>query len=238
MIALLLPLSGWATLRVLDRLRLVRRGFGVLFRRLAFRREVRALRRERDQLVATVISTVSAVKPATLDALFPPGSSRSIEESSRARRDADLDAELDKREERVKPLVVLLHGLARGRGSMERLGAQLRAQDFETWSHTYPSRKHSITYLASALTDAARRASPATARSTRSLTRWAASIVRHLHDPRLRWERIVMLAPPNQGSRLAAGLVRQSAVPLVLRPRRRASWPTPRAGPHRPRRSR
>jgi 1-acyl-sn-glycerol-3-phosphate acyltransferase len=97
-IALLLPLSGWATLRVLDRLRLVRRGLGVLFRRLAFRREVRALRAERDQLVATVISTVSAVKPANVEAMFPPDHPDRIEESSRARRDADLDAELDKRE--------------------------------------------------------------------------------------------------------------------------------------------
>ena len=33
-------------------------------------------------------------------------------------------------------------------------------------------------------------------------------ILRHLRDPRLTWSRAVMLAPPNQGSRLAAGLVR------------------------------
>src|SRR5262249_1793533 len=47
---IILPLSGWATLRVLDRLRLVRRGFGVLVRRLRFRHEVRGLRREREAL--------------------------------------------------------------------------------------------------------------------------------------------------------------------------------------------
>jgi len=70
-LAILLPISGWATLRVLDRLRLVRRGFGVLFRRLAFRREVLALRREREQLVANVVATVSAVKPAEVEAMFP-----------------------------------------------------------------------------------------------------------------------------------------------------------------------
>jgi hypothetical protein len=31
-------------------------------------------------------------------------------------------------------------------------------------------------------------------------------LFRHLHDPRLRWQRAVMLAPPNAGSRLAATL--------------------------------
>jgi 1-acyl-sn-glycerol-3-phosphate acyltransferase len=97
--ALLLPLSGWATLRVLDRLRLVRRGLGVLFRRLAFRREVRALRDEREQLVGAVVATVSAVKPANVEAMFPPDHPDRLEESSHARRDADLDSELDKREE-------------------------------------------------------------------------------------------------------------------------------------------
>jgi glycerol-3-phosphate O-acyltransferase / dihydroxyacetone phosphate acyltransferase len=91
-----LPLSGYATLRVLDRVRLVRRGLGVLFRRLRFRQEVRALRREREVLVADVIATVNAVKPADLQALFPPDHPDRIEESWRSRRHADLDAELDK----------------------------------------------------------------------------------------------------------------------------------------------
>ncbi len=96
-LAILLPLSGWATLRVLDRVRLVRRGLGVLFRRLAFRREVRSLRGERTRLVELVVATVGVVKPAALAALFPiDHPDRQIEESSKARRDADLDAELDK----------------------------------------------------------------------------------------------------------------------------------------------
>jgi glycerol-3-phosphate O-acyltransferase / dihydroxyacetone phosphate acyltransferase len=95
-LAILLPISGWATLRVLDRLRLVRRGFGVLFRRLAFRREVLALRGEREQLVANVVATVTAVKPAEVDAMFPVDHPDRVEESSKARRNADLDSELDK----------------------------------------------------------------------------------------------------------------------------------------------
>ena len=96
--ALVLPLSGWATLRVLDRLRLVRRGLGALVRRLRFRREVRALRVERAALSDDVIRIVTAVKPAGLPALFPPDDPRrdDPEESWRARRNADLDAELDK----------------------------------------------------------------------------------------------------------------------------------------------
>jgi 1-acyl-sn-glycerol-3-phosphate acyltransferase len=69
--AIVLPLSGVATLRVLDRARLVRRAFGVLVRRLRFRREVTALRRERAELATEVIRVVSEVKPAELPALFP-----------------------------------------------------------------------------------------------------------------------------------------------------------------------
>ena len=96
--AILLPISGWATLRVLDRLRLVRRGFGALFRQLRFRREVTQLRVEREGLSEDVVRIVTEVKPENLPALFPPNDPRreESEESRRARKNADLDAELDK----------------------------------------------------------------------------------------------------------------------------------------------
>jgi glycerol-3-phosphate O-acyltransferase/dihydroxyacetone phosphate acyltransferase len=93
---IVLPLSGYATLRVLDRLRLVRRGLGVLFRRLRFRREVRALRREREVLVHEVIAIVNAVKPAGLELKFPIDHPDRLEESWRSSKHADLDAEFDK----------------------------------------------------------------------------------------------------------------------------------------------
>lgn len=106
-----------------------------------------------------------------------------------------------------RPLVVLLHGLARGQGSMARLGKALRAAGFDTASRTYPSRRHSLTYLAGEIADwiVAQAAGRAVSAVTHSM---GGVIVRHLHDPRIRWERIVMLAPPNQGSQLAAALMK------------------------------
>jgi triacylglycerol lipase len=133
----------------------------------------------------------------------------------------------------VKPLVVLLHGLARGHGSMAKLGAFLRSNGFETWSRTYPSRRHSISYLASALSDEL--VALAGDRTLCAVTHsMGGIIVRHLQDPRLRWSRIVMLAPPNQGSRLAAGMVRNPLFRWFYGPAGSeladaSSWPPPPA---------
>jgi 1-acyl-sn-glycerol-3-phosphate acyltransferase len=96
--AVVLLLSGWATLRVLDRIRLVRRGAGVLFRRLRFRREVAALRGDRTRLVGDVSATVDALRPPEVEPLFASPE----RESRHARRDADLDAALDQRDVRRK----------------------------------------------------------------------------------------------------------------------------------------
>jgi hypothetical protein len=116
---------------------------------------------------------------------------------------------------------------------MASLGAFLRGHGFDTWSHTYPSRRHSIAYLASALTEqlvefAGERPLHAVTHSMGGI------IVRHLHDPRLRWSRIAMLAPPNQGSRLAAGLVRNPLFRWFYGPAGReladaTAWPEPPA---------
>ena len=133
----------------------------------------------------------------------------------------------------MKPLVVLLHGLARGHGSMAKLAAHLRSHGFETWSQTYPSRRHSIGYLASSLAD--RLVEHAGDRPLHAVTHsMGGVIVRHLHDERLRWQRIVMLAPPNQGSQLAAGLARNSLFrwfygPAAAELADASRWPEPPA---------
>ncbi len=132
-----------------------------------------------------------------------------------------------------RPLVVLLHGLARGHGSMAHLGRVLRAAGHDTVSRTYPSRRHSLGYLAGEVAEwiVAEAAGRAVSAVTHSM---GGVIVRHLRDPRIQWQRIVMLAPPNQGSQLAAALVRNPVFRWYYGPAGAelasgATWPAPPA---------
>lgn len=133
----------------------------------------------------------------------------------------------------MKPLVVLLHGLARTQGSMAGLAAFLRKHGYDTWSHTYPSRRRPIPDLAATLAD--RLVAVAGERPLYAVTHsMGGIIVRHLSDPRLHWSRIVMLAPPNQGSQLAAGLLRNPLFRWFYGPAGReladaSRWPPPPA---------
>jgi pimeloyl-ACP methyl ester carboxylesterase len=133
----------------------------------------------------------------------------------------------------VKPLVVLLHGLARSHGSMARLGAHLAAHGFDTWSRTYPSRRAPIAEIARALVDEIAR--DAAGRPVCAVTHSMGGVVaRHLHDPRIMWQRIVMLAPPNQGSRLALAAAENPMYRWFFGPAGReladaTGWPVPPA---------
>ncbi len=133
----------------------------------------------------------------------------------------------------MTPLVVLLHGLARGHGSMTRLGKTLRVAGFDTASRTYPSRQHSLSYLAGEVADWI--VEQAGGRPVCAVTHsMGGVVVRHLHDPRIHWERIAMLAPPNRGSKLAAGLVKNPVFRWFYGPAGAElangdSWPAPPA---------
>lgn len=68
---LVLPLTGHATLRVLERSRSLARGATTLLRLALWRREVEALRAERDALEPAVLDAVQRHKPEEMVALFP-----------------------------------------------------------------------------------------------------------------------------------------------------------------------
>jgi alpha-beta hydrolase superfamily lysophospholipase len=133
----------------------------------------------------------------------------------------------------MTPLVVLLHGLARGPRSMARLAAHLAGRGFDTWSQPYPSRSEPLTAIAPAVANAIARA--AAGRPVSAVTHSMGGIVaRHLHDPRIAWQRIVMLAPPNQGSRIARDLAANPMFRWFYGPAGRdladsRGWPAPPA---------
>jgi triacylglycerol lipase len=101
-----------------------------------------------------------------------------------------------------EPVVVILHGLARTQRSMHKLERALISAGFKTWSGTYPSRAKDISTLA-ALTAERIKAEAPSERYHAVTHSLGGILVRHMRDV-LPWSRLVMLAPPNQGSRIAA----------------------------------
>jgi pimeloyl-ACP methyl ester carboxylesterase len=101
-------------------------------------------------------------------------------------------------------VVLVLHGLARTRRSVSGLERAIAAAGYPTWSASYPSRQMSVEKLAEDVAARVQAEAPAEVYSavTHSL---GGIVVRHLAG-RLPWRRVVMLAPPNRGSRLALAL--------------------------------
>jgi len=129
-----------------------------------------------------------------------------------------------------KPAVVFLHGLARTRVSMERLKWTVSKEGYDTWSCTYPSRSLPVAELAKAVAMWIKRDLPG--RELIAVTHSMGGIlVRHIDLP---WKRILMLAPPNQGSAFAARARTWAPFKLYYGPAGQemaeaAEWPQPNA---------
>jgi len=130
----------------------------------------------------------------------------------------------------VTPTVVFLHGLARTSRSLVRLRRLVEKEGFNTWANSYPSRKLSIGQLADELAGDIR-----TATSDGPLIGVTHSLggilVRHMRD-RLNWRGLVMLAPPNNGSKIAVqlrdnGLFKAVYGPAGFEVAVERQWPSP-----------
>ncbi|HKA89967.1 MAG TPA: alpha/beta fold hydrolase [Haliangiales bacterium] len=102
------------------------------------------------------------------------------------------------------PTVVLLHGLARTDRSMGRLRRSLERAGHPTWSRSYPSRRMPVAALAATIAEWIR--ADLGDRPVIGVTHSLGGIVaRHMREL-LPWRGVVMVAPPNAGSRVAARL--------------------------------
>ncbi|MEZ4268311.1 MAG: alpha/beta fold hydrolase [Myxococcota bacterium] len=129
-----------------------------------------------------------------------------------------------------KATVVMLHGLARTHRSLAGLERFLKAHGFDTWSHTYPSRRLSIAELADSVAERIEAELPG--RPLVAVTHSMGGIlVRHMAE-RLPWRGVLMLAPPNAGSRVADGLKSNPVFRWYFGPAaqdvaRADTWPAP-----------
>lgn len=88
---------------------------------------------------------------------------------------------------------------------MAGMAAALRHMGFETWTGEYASTSISIPEAADALSRQLHAQLPG--RELHAVTHSLGGVVvRHLGERGLHWKRIVMLAPPNRGSRIARSL--------------------------------
>ena len=102
----------------------------------------------------------------------------------------------------LRPTVVLLHGLARTHHSLAGLRRHLERAGFPTWARSYPSRRWPIADAAEQIADWLARDLPADRPLVAVTHSLGGLVARHL-AARVALQQIVMLAPPNHGSRVS-----------------------------------
>ena len=107
----------------------------------------------------------------------------------------------------ARPTVVLLHGLARTRYSLAGLRRYLERAGFPTWARSYPSRRRGIADAADQIADWLARDLPGGGPLVAVTHSMGGLVARHLAS-RVALQQIVMLAPPNHGSRVSRIYVR------------------------------
>jgi triacylglycerol lipase len=127
---------------------------------------------------------------------------------------------------------VVLHGLARSASSMSKLADALEAESFDVLNVDYPSTKKTIAQCAAYVSKRVKERFPEAPLYGVSHS-MGGIVLRHLR--KLSWKRIVMIAPPNQGSKSAAA-VRPSILKALYGPAGAAlakppkkGWPYPSA---------
>ncbi len=99
------------------------------------------------------------------------------------------------------PITVLLHGLGKDRRIMHTLEQHLTASGFDVYNLSYPSRSYPVAQLAHYVADRINKAFPD--RIVQFVTHSLGSIIlRYIHRHKLisNIQRVVMLAPPTQGT--------------------------------------
>jgi pimeloyl-ACP methyl ester carboxylesterase len=118
--------------------------------------------------------------------------------------------------------VVLLHGLGRSPFSMKRIQWTLQAAGYQVVNISYPSRRYSVERLSeNYLPEVMATKVPLDARKVHFVTHLLGGIVLRqylAHHTVTNLGRVVMLAPPNHGSRLADTLRRRAVGRWILGP--------------------
>lgn len=129
-----------------------------------------------------------------------------------------------------EPTIVFLHGLGRGHRSLSRLRAHVAKHGYRTWSRTYPSRRRPLPELADTVADWIKQdvGDGPIIGVTHSM---GGIVARHIGE-RLDWRGMIMLAPPNSGSRVARALAHVPAYrwyfgPAALELADATQWPAP-----------